>query len=141
MSTSLPPTYAQRERDERQQLLDLLMAEDAEQRWQREARDSLAARVRQRLRAAADRLDACRAAEAKRQRDELAEAEFRREQLQVLAERDRLEQLTAERRRQLMAEHRRIVGALLEAKRQQRRAAREEAIGSDKASAAEREAL
>lgn len=95
----------------------MLKVEEMEEAVAQQARDQLAIRLRQRLsarteflRQRADRLQ-------RQQQQELDEREFRRQQMEVLAERDRIEQLSNERKRQRIVEHNRIVLGLMEDKR------------------------
>lgn len=80
----------------------------------------MAQRLRQRLVARTEFVRQRHERARRQQQTEQDERAFRQRQMAELAERDRIEQLSNERRRQRIAEHNRIVLGLMEQRREQR---------------------
>lgn len=95
----------------------MLKGVELEEEAARKVRNDLERKVRHRLEAVIT-LHKQRAERAQRQlQEQVDDREFRRRQMEVLAERDKLEQMSNDRRRQRIVEHNRIVQQLLESKR------------------------
>lgn len=119
----------------------MLKVEEMEEQAAQQARDQLARRLRERL-AARTEFVRQRADRAQRDRQaQLDDVEFRRQQMLVLAERDRLEQLSDERKRRRIAEHNRIVLGLLEQRRARHALELAAAVQTERDADADREKL
>lgn len=116
----LSSTYRQDKKLERERLLQELWAFEQNEKIEERIRSHMEHRLRL---AVESRLALERQLEEQRQRKEqedLDEKTFYENQLQLLAERDKLEQLSNERRRRKITEHRRAVQEMLSERKLQR---------------------